>query len=278
MDEQQPRPPRNWRGYVKEYVIIVVGVLTALAAQQAMEWWNWQSDVAQARQAIATELAGAVHNSIVRLRTKSCTDRRLDELAVILDTASEHGRLPPVGAIGSPPRRRWSSGAWESVIASQVATHFPRQQLSDLGRLYTAIDGANDAAVREIEVWNILGTLVGPGRRLDPASEAELRKALSQARDYNRGFAVTSYTVLNIIRTLNPPYSKSDLAFIARSRDEDPMAPSRPVTMEYLNPQFLACQPLGAVPHHYGQMAVQDVPGVVESGLKLLPDTTKTGK
>jgi len=48
--------------------------------------------------------------------------------------------------------------------------------------------------------------------------------------------------------------------------------------MTYLNPAFLSCQPIGAVPPHYGQMAVQEVPGMVESGLKLLPDSSQTGQ
>ena len=34
------KPPRNWRGFLKEYAVIVIGVLTALAAQQAAEWWR----------------------------------------------------------------------------------------------------------------------------------------------------------------------------------------------------------------------------------------------
>ena len=29
------KPKRNWRGFLKEYAVIVIGVLTALAAQQA---------------------------------------------------------------------------------------------------------------------------------------------------------------------------------------------------------------------------------------------------
>jgi hypothetical protein len=52
--EQPPveKPKRNWRGFLKEYVVIVIGVLTALAAQQAAESWHWQGEVKEARAAL----------------------------------------------------------------------------------------------------------------------------------------------------------------------------------------------------------------------------------
>ena len=37
MDVHKPKPIRNWREFLKEYAIIVIGVLTALAAEQAAE-------------------------------------------------------------------------------------------------------------------------------------------------------------------------------------------------------------------------------------------------
>ena len=126
MDIHKPKPIRHWREFLTELGTIVLGVSIALAAEQGVEYFHWRSEVAQARQAIASEMTGNVHNAIVRLRTKDCTERKLDQLAAILDQASRAGNLPPVGAIGQPPRRHWSSGAWNSVVASQVATHFPR--------------------------------------------------------------------------------------------------------------------------------------------------------
>ena len=269
MDIHKPKPIHNWRDFLKEVGTIVLGVSIALAAEQGVEWWHWRSEVTQARAAIASEMTGSVHNAIVRLRTRDCTERKLDQLALILDAAAHTGNLPPVGAIGQPPRRRWSSGAWNSVVASQVATHFPRHELSDLGRLYTYIAYNNDRANEENDVWSNLATMVGPGRRLDPASEAELRAALSRARTYNRNFVISSLVILGIQKNLNLPYSDDDLKFIANTRRE-PLTHSQ-ITANYLNPIGLACQPIGAVPDRYGQSSVTDVPGAEEQGMKLLP-------
>ena len=271
-EEAKPEAkPRNWRGYTKEYIVIVVGVLTALAAQQAADWLRWRGEVTTAKEAIAAEMAGNVHNAIVRLRTKDCTERRLDELGVILDAAAASGKLPPVGDIGAPPRRVWSNGAWESVVASQAATHFPRQQLSSLGRLYGYVTIANNLTFEEVAAWSNLSTMVGPGRRLDPASEAALRNSLSQARGQNRVFAVIALAVLQIQKEQGLPYNQRDLKLISAARDES-LAEGQ-VTIEYAYPQYLSCRPIGAAPSQYGQTNIVDLPGIAEAGMKLLPAT-----
>ena len=42
MDIHKPKPWHSFREFLKEYLIIVVGVLTALGAEQAVEWLHWR--------------------------------------------------------------------------------------------------------------------------------------------------------------------------------------------------------------------------------------------
>ena len=144
MEIHKPKPFHNWREFFKEYAIIVVGVLTALAAEQAVEAWHWRSQVREAREVIASEMAYNLEGAIWRMRTIDCVERRLDSLAKILDEAARTGKLPPVGYIAQSPRHMWRSGAWDSVVASQTATHFPREQLADLGALYKVVQRIED--------------------------------------------------------------------------------------------------------------------------------------
>ena len=57
MDIHKPKPWRGLREFLKEYAIIVVGVLTALAAEQVAEWAHRTEEVAQARAALHREIA-----------------------------------------------------------------------------------------------------------------------------------------------------------------------------------------------------------------------------
>jgi hypothetical protein len=87
----------------------VLGVSITLAAEQAVEYFHWRSQVKEVRQIIAAEMAANTAGVIARLRNQACIERqRLDELGRILDSASRSGSLPPVGFFGTPPRRGWS--------------------------------------------------------------------------------------------------------------------------------------------------------------------------
>lgn len=79
----------------------------------------------EARTAITSEMTYNLVGAIARIRSLDCGERRLDALSKILDEAGRTGNLPPVGLIGGPVRHQWRSSAWDSVVASQTATHFP---------------------------------------------------------------------------------------------------------------------------------------------------------
>src|SRR4051812_20799371 len=93
LDIHKPKPIHSWRGYLKEYAIIVVGVLTALAAQQAAEWWKWQSDVSSARTALAAEAAGINAYFAFRIAIAPCVERQSREAEAII--ADLLARKPP---------------------------------------------------------------------------------------------------------------------------------------------------------------------------------------
>jgi hypothetical protein len=51
---------KSWRGpggFLREYVIIVIGVLTALGGQQAVDWIHQQNELAETREALRAEIA-----------------------------------------------------------------------------------------------------------------------------------------------------------------------------------------------------------------------------
>src|SRR5262249_11765398 len=117
MEIHKPKHIHSWRELLTEIGVVVIGVGIALAGEQTVEWLHWRAQVAEARDVIATEFSRSVVNSVAGLRSRDCTEKRLDELAGILDLASAKGSLPPIGEFGSPPRRLWASGAWNSVVA-----------------------------------------------------------------------------------------------------------------------------------------------------------------
>jgi hypothetical protein len=270
MEIHKPKPFHNWREFATELFVVVLGVSIALAAEQTVEWLHWRAQVAEARELIASELARNVRQATYRLRTSSCVERRLDELGAVLDAAAKTGSLPPLGDIASPVRGYWPAGSWESVVASQTATHFPRQQLAAITLTYRYTAREEEFSTEEIPVWNTLYAMVGPGRRLDPSSEARLREALSQARSINRLMAVIANQVVVSAHGLGLAFSPDDRALIAESRNMALLAPR--TLLNSGEPVGLICAPIGKPPEHYGQGIYGAGARQIDDAVKALPD------
>ena len=249
MEIHKVKPIHTWRDFLKEVGTIVLGICIALTGEQILEWNHWRNQVKEARAVIASEMTYNLVGAIARMRSAGCVDQRLDTLSRVLDDAARTGGLPPVGAIGGPPRHQWQSGAWDSVVASQAASHFPPEQLAALSSLYKSIQRAEVYGTREMEAWGDLNIMVGPGRRLDPIAEGDLRKTLSRARDLGGTMStVSSFVVMQAARI--------DLPFSPAERQELVRIKNRPLTdarshSDDANTSTI-CGPIGAVPAGYG--------------------------
>ena len=128
MDIHKPKPWHGVRGFLKEYVIIVVGVLTALAAEQGVEWLHWRHVAAQVQERLAADIGQDLVNAAEWLAIRPCFEVRVEELASALQRSdpmwtskaidwtpqdmrvngtSDLGRALPVVLVG--PGRSWVS-------------------------------------------------------------------------------------------------------------------------------------------------------------------------
>ena len=261
MDEQKPKPARKWRSFLLEFGTIVLGVSVALAAQQAADWWRWRGDVAQAREVIATEIASNLTGAILRVRTLECGEQRLNDLTKILDDAARSGNLPPVGYIRQAAKNLWRTSAWDSIVASEITTHFPRQELANLGALYKLVQRIDQHYVTEFTAWGDLYAMVGPGRRLDPALEAQLRIALVRARIHGRALTTLANSLITQSRAMHLPFTSAEREQLSRARTQALSQSGTDI-----------CEPIGSVPSNYSDAPYRDALGGVYAAAKSLPD------
>jgi len=110
MDIHKPKPWHGVREFLKEYLIIVIGVLTALAAEQVAEWAHVQTEVREAREALHTEIAGNLRALVLEAREDACYQQRL---AAVAAWAAGDSPKPPPGY--GPLMSALSSNAWETA-------------------------------------------------------------------------------------------------------------------------------------------------------------------
>jgi hypothetical protein len=183
MDIHKPKPWHGLREFLKEYLIIVVGVLTALGGEQLVEAMHWRHVLDEAREDIAADHSRVMGWVGSREAQSKCQAERLEQIEAVLGKAGETGRLPPVGDIGNPGKLSWTMRGWDGVVNSNALAHFPRGE----GSRYAAQDRylGHIRSIRDAEVadWAVLHTITGPGRRLSDTEAANLRGALGRAID-----------------------------------------------------------------------------------------------
>src|SRR5579864_8492117 len=111
MDIHKPKPWRGVREFLKEYVIIVVGVLTALAGEQLVETIHRNTELTETREALRQEIAE--NAGIVAL--DSARDVCGEARGKLLIAWAQGGPKPPPRSNGGSESLQFS--AWEMAKA-----------------------------------------------------------------------------------------------------------------------------------------------------------------
>lgn len=224
VDIHKPKPWHNWREFLKELGTIALGVGVAMAAEQGVEWFHWRQQVNDAKEVIASEMSRNISFAIYRTRLVRCVEQRLIDLDGILDDAVKQGSLPPLAALGPALQNPWSTGAWDSVVASQTATHFSREQLATLSLVYRRVERIEGWNREESDAWTLIRSMEGPGRRLNPSYETELRKAIRLAANLNGAINISGVRMIQTLLGENLPYTPQERRQMADAMNRQPPA------------------------------------------------------
>ncbi len=147
-----PKPLHGWRAFVGEVGIIVLGILTALGAEQIVRSFTWAQDVRDYRAAVDTELNFNLAASSYRVRQSPCVERRIAELDRW--SVAQHGgkTMPLLREIGFPRRVLPGTSVWNSRGADLPA-HVPIQARLAYSDLYDIITNQWELMQGERETW-----------------------------------------------------------------------------------------------------------------------------
>ena len=207
----------NWRDFGREYAIIVLGVLTALLAQQAAESLNWTQKVAAAVADMDNELgSGDGPQAYARLAMHDCVAARLTNLR----SAIEHGdRAAGVALIDTIwfPERTYDSLAREAATASDVASHMPHQHMLQYRITYEVIPDMDRLADRELVDLSRLRALPRNGGALETSEKLAAIGAIEALRMDNDAISREARFLLRHMRLNN---LKLDRAFVTLNVNE----------------------------------------------------------
>lgn len=191
-----PKPLHGWREFAGEVGVIVLGVLIALSAEQAVEALHWQQKTKDAEAAMRLELAeDDGPQAYARIAIGACLDARI---ARIHDQA---GHVPAAQlrqwiAAYNPPLRTWDSEAWKAVLASDVGSHMGADRLVMWSAPYRLLPMLSEANQHEREQTVDLHESLPASGEPSPSDLQSLRRIAGQLRYLNSKFVTASQLVL----------------------------------------------------------------------------------
>jgi hypothetical protein len=181
LEIHKPKPWHGFREFLKEYLIIVVGVLTALGGEQVVERWHWGRVVGEAREAVTQDLIRNVRWVSEREAQSACIASELRRLSAVIDRASATGRLEPVLSVTGPARRAFTISSYDAMVSGQALAHMPLGDRSLFGTLRGWSEYLHINRDIEVHDWATLRMAEGSGRRISDAELTALRAAWSEA-------------------------------------------------------------------------------------------------
>jgi len=212
MDIHKPKPWHGVREFLKEYAIIVVGVLTALGAEQMVEQLHWAREVRDARAALAVEMGHSNRHLAYRVAAEPCIARRLDALESVIERTAKGERVPRLGAVIPDIGNALNDNVWSNYRAAQTLPHFGDKEQAQLSAYYMQIASIRQFLGDETSTWAVLKVLQGDPSRLGPVDIAGLRTALQHARFDNQLIAGIAADELDASRALHIPTEAADAA------------------------------------------------------------------
>jgi hypothetical protein len=180
MDLRELKPLRGWREFSGEVGIIVLGVLIAMGADQAVKTWSLRGEMRELRVAIDQEIAYGLGTYAARLAQDACFDARLVELDRWLQGWRQGKPQNLIGSISAPR----SSPPYTSVWASRepgVMAQMPLDVKLAYGSIYDEFANNEVQRLDERMTWLALAEFDG-AETLDNASLMRLQGLITRAR------------------------------------------------------------------------------------------------
>lgn len=172
----------DWPDFGREYVIVVLGVLTALLAQQAVESLQWRGKVSAAIADMNNELSGGDGvQGYVRMAIHDCVDQHLNIVRLAVESGDRAKARAAIEGVWVP-NNTYDVLARESATASDVASHMPEDRMLNYRIAYDVVPQLDRLADRELVDLAALRALPATGGSLEASEKLAILNAVEALR------------------------------------------------------------------------------------------------
>jgi hypothetical protein len=205
VDVHKPKAAHSWSEFAREMGAVILGILIALALEQAVEAGHWAHAVREGEASLKEEVATQAEFYALRVGVNDCIERRLDLLQGVVASVRDGVHQAPLGPISFPQGALIRRDAWEAMSTGAVLAHLEPNRLKTYSLVYAQGLDERVWETNEGDAWDIIRLAEGDPNRLAPADISQLRAALNKARRLNYLININAKDQLDRIKSLGVP-------------------------------------------------------------------------
>ena len=179
------RPAKGWRAFAGEVGVIVLGVVIALAAQEAVETVNERQEAAKTRATLTGEIRESLAVLELRRAAQPCIDRRLKELRAIVNDWGRTGTFKTPRWVSQATWFAFDTARFEAAQSAGRLALLPNEEQYRFGLITNSLQTFRDIQRRETDAWSTLRMLQSGPEVLTASDRTAVRVALQDASTLN---------------------------------------------------------------------------------------------
>lgn len=172
---------QDWVAITIELVIVTLGVLMALGAQQLAQDSNDRTIAAETRREVTDELNSDLMSILLRRSAEPCIDRRLRELRGILAQWEQTGSFPVPHWVAQSPVIRIELSRYDAALSAGRMALLSGEEQYRMGAVASRIREFNQRQFDERLPWGRLRSLQSGPSALSADDRATIRTAIQDA-------------------------------------------------------------------------------------------------
>src|SRR4051794_24830212 len=194
------KPPHGWNAVAWELGIVTLGVLIALAAQQAVEALHDRSVAAETRADVTDELNSDLMSIALRQSIEPCIERRLGELRAILAQWERTGSFQTPQWVSQSPPIEIELSRYDAALSAGRLALLSGEEQYRIGAVAARVRKFNEWQFAERVPWGRLRALRFGADALSTEDRAAIRSALQDAATFDYETKVNAAQALPMAR------------------------------------------------------------------------------
>lgn len=211
MGKEKTKLFSDWPEFFREFIIIVLGVLTALLAQSVAEDFAWRQKVKAATDDMRQELgAGDAPQNYVRLMMSQCFNDRLAAVEQQIEAGDRAKSRQLVQSLWLPVGT-FDNYAWENAVSSEISTHIPQGQKYEFRIAYVMVPELDAVRAKMLGELATLRSIPRDGGPLNVAEKQIALEAIANLEMDNHRMERASSFMLRHMRNLGLDIDRDQL-------------------------------------------------------------------